>query len=229
MTFLEKKILGGLSLYEQKGKLKYQSRIDSPSVTCITDQDFALCKLRKRKVQQLTDSNTVKYKIRSRKLLSKYTQNTLQAAFSIDEKIFKVKQWYNSHNNVVYVLKKMRKVDVPEEKLICKIKVFFKQIINNKSKMQTSTFLLNRIQWTDWQKIMGIYLCKEDLELTQPSSPLKSWRTRKNLDYWSPITGYRIVEIRSSKFWDLGTPWATHILKPRCNRSQFFKEAIVEE
>ena len=48
-----------------------------------------------------------------RKLLSNFTQKALQTAFFSDEKIFKVKSHYNSHNDVVYVLKKMRKAEVP--------------------------------------------------------------------------------------------------------------------
>ena len=39
--------------------------------------------------------------IHLRKLLSKYTQKTLQTAFFGDEKIFKGKQLYNSHNIVL--------------------------------------------------------------------------------------------------------------------------------
>ena len=45
-------------------------------------------------------------------------------AFFSDEQIFKVKQLYNSHNDVVYVPKKMRKVEVPEERLYCKMEDF---------------------------------------------------------------------------------------------------------
>ena len=50
-----------------------------------------------------------------RKLLSSFTQKTLQTAFFSDEKIFKVEKLYKSHpyNDVVYVLKKIRKVAVP--------------------------------------------------------------------------------------------------------------------
>ena len=60
-------------------------------------------------MQKLTDSNIEKHMVRSRKLPSKYTQKTLPAAFVRGEKIFKVKQIYNSHNNTVYVLKKIKK------------------------------------------------------------------------------------------------------------------------
>ena len=66
--------------------------------------------------------------IHSRKLLSKYTQKTLQTAFFGDENIFKVKQPYNSHNDVVNAPKKMRKVEVPEERLFCKTEAFAKQV-----------------------------------------------------------------------------------------------------
>ena len=67
--------------------------------------------------------------IRSRKLLSKYIQKTLQSAFFSDEKIFKVKQLYNSRNDVVYVPKKMRNIEVPEERLFCETEAFPKQIM----------------------------------------------------------------------------------------------------
>ena len=72
--------------------------------------------MRKYKVQKLTDLNIENWIILSRKLLSKYNQKTLQTAFFIDEKIFTVKQPYNSHNNVVYVQKKMRKEEVLKER-----------------------------------------------------------------------------------------------------------------
>ena len=51
------------------------------SVSCIIDEDLDLNLLRKLKVQKLTDSTTEKAMTRSRKLLSKYTQRTLQTAF----------------------------------------------------------------------------------------------------------------------------------------------------
>ena len=61
------------------------------SVSCIIDEDLDLNLLRKLKVQKLTDSTTEKAMTRSRKLLSKYTQRTLQTAFFSDEKILKFK------------------------------------------------------------------------------------------------------------------------------------------
>ena len=61
--------------------------------------------------------------IRPRKLLSKYTQKIRQTAFN-DEKIFKVKQFY-----VVYVPRKMRKLEVPEKTLFCEIEAFSMQIM----------------------------------------------------------------------------------------------------
>ena len=47
-----------------------------------------------------------------------YTQKTLETAFFCDEKTFKMKQLYNSHNDVVYVLKKMRKSGGARRKII---------------------------------------------------------------------------------------------------------------
>ena len=40
---------------------------------------------------------------------------------------FKVKKLYNSHNDVVYVPKKIRKVETPEKRLFCEIEAFPKQ------------------------------------------------------------------------------------------------------
>ena len=40
-----------------------------------------------------------------------------------------VKQLYNSHNDLIHVLWKMREVEVPEERLFCEIEDFPKQII----------------------------------------------------------------------------------------------------
>ena len=79
-------------------------------MSCMIDQDLDLCPQRKRKMQKHTDWKIEKHLIHSRKLLSKYTQKKLQTAFFSDNKVFKKKQLYNSQSNVVYVLKKMRKV-----------------------------------------------------------------------------------------------------------------------
>ena len=70
-------------------------------------------------MQKFTDSDVGKHTVLSRKLLSKCSQKTLQIAFFSGENIVKVKQLYNSHNDVGYVLKKMRKVELSEERLFC--------------------------------------------------------------------------------------------------------------
>lgn len=54
---------------------------DCQSLSCIIDEDLDLNLLRKLKVHKLTDSTIKKAMTRSRKLLSKYTQRTLQTAF----------------------------------------------------------------------------------------------------------------------------------------------------
>ena len=55
--------------------------------------------------------------LHSRKLLSNLTQKALQTAFVSDEKILKKREKSEktlySPKNVIYVLKKMRKVEVP--------------------------------------------------------------------------------------------------------------------
>ena len=50
-------------------------------VSRIIDQDLDLHPLRKPKVLKITDSNIKKHMLRSRKLLSMYTQRTLQTVF----------------------------------------------------------------------------------------------------------------------------------------------------
>ena len=81
---------------------------------------------------------------RSRKLLSTNNQKTLKTGFFSDQKIFKVKQLYNPHNDVVYLLKKIRKVEVPEERFFSEIEAFSKQIIVSVAILKT--MLWNRIQ-----------------------------------------------------------------------------------
>ena len=44
-----------------------------------------------------------------------------------DERILKMKKFCNSHNNVVYVRKKMKKVEVPDEILFYKTEAFPKE------------------------------------------------------------------------------------------------------
>ena len=78
-----------------------ESIINCQSVSPVIDRDIGLCPLRKRKVQKFNDSNIEKHMFHSRKLLSKYTRKRLQTALFSDEKKFKGKQLYNSHNDVV--------------------------------------------------------------------------------------------------------------------------------
>ena len=58
--------------------------------------------------------------------VKEYLENS---TLSSVEKILEVKQLYNSLNDVVHVLKKMRKVKVLEERLICKTEVIQKQMM----------------------------------------------------------------------------------------------------
>ena len=139
LPLLEKKVLDDLNLYTQENielveemilsqevqpgthsappEIGRKLNVDCRSVSRIIDQDRDLRPLRKRKVNKLSDSNIEKRMIRSRKLLPRYIQKTLQTAFCSDKKILKVKQLYNSHNDVIDVPKKMRNVVVPEERL----------------------------------------------------------------------------------------------------------------
>ena len=108
-------------------------------VSSIIDQDLDLPLPRKLKVHKLTDS----------KLLSSYTQKTLQITFFSDKNLFKVKQLYNSHDNMVNVPKRMMKAGVPEERLFWETKAFLKQImlsVGVSKAGKTSIFLLNQMQ-----------------------------------------------------------------------------------
>ena len=87
--------------------------------------------------------------IRSKEFLSKYAQKTSQTAFLGKEMIFKMNQLYNSHDDVVYAPKKMRKKEVPEKRLFCETEEFPKQILVSVAILKagkTSIFLLKRIQ-----------------------------------------------------------------------------------
>ena len=95
------------SLEDQPGtrftplEIACEHNIDCWLVSHVTDQDLDLWSLEKWKAQKLTNSNIEKHMIHLRKLLSKYTQKTLQTAFFGDEMIFKGKLLYNSHNIVL--------------------------------------------------------------------------------------------------------------------------------
>ena len=132
-----------LSQEDQRGthstqaEIAREHNIDRRSVSRIIAQDLDIGPLRKRKVQKLTDSNIKNPMILSKKLLSKYTQKTLKL------------QLCNSYNDVVYVPKKMRKVEVPEERLLYKTEASAKQIMVSAVILkagETLIFLLNQIQ-----------------------------------------------------------------------------------
>ena len=106
-----------LSQEDQPGAHPTPADIASePNIDCWSvSRDLGFYPLTKCKVRKFTDLNLEKHMHHLRKLLSSFTQKTLQTAFFSDEKIFKVEKLYKSHpyNDVVYVLKKIRKVAVP--------------------------------------------------------------------------------------------------------------------
>ena len=129
-------------------KIAHELNINCRSVSRIIDQDLDIRPMRKTKVEKPTNSNIEEPTISSRKLLSMYTQKKLQTAFFSGEKIFKLKQLYNSHNDVLNVLKEMRgKKEMSKKMFFCKIEVFLKRIMVKLVKAgESSLFLLNRIQ-----------------------------------------------------------------------------------
>lgn len=95
----------------------------------IIDEDLDLKPIRKNKVQSLDEADMEKRVHRGKNLLRLYTRDVLKTAFFSDEKIFKVKQHYNSQNDVCYISKKMKKSDVPDERLNCEQKTFPQKIM----------------------------------------------------------------------------------------------------
>ena len=77
-----------------------EPNIDRLSVSRLIDQVLGFRPIRKRQVQKFTDSNIKKRMFHSRKLLSNFTQKTLQTALFSEEKTFKVKKIHNLHNTV---------------------------------------------------------------------------------------------------------------------------------
>ena len=61
-----------------------------------------------------------------KKVIFKVYSETLKTIFFSDEKKVKVTQLYNSHNELVYAPQKMRKIEVPEERLFWETEAFFK-------------------------------------------------------------------------------------------------------
>ena len=61
-----------------------------------------------------------------KKVIFKVYSETLKTIFFSDEKMVKVTQRYNSHNKLVYAPQKMRKIEVPEERLFWETEAFFK-------------------------------------------------------------------------------------------------------
>ena len=61
-----------------------------------------------------------------KKAIFKVYSETLKTIFFSDEKMVKVTQLYNSHNKLVYAPQKMRKIEVPEERLFWETEAFFK-------------------------------------------------------------------------------------------------------
>ena len=64
-----------------------------------------------------------------KKVIFKVYSETLKTIFFSDEKKVKVTQLYNSHNELVYAPQKMRKIELPEERLFWETEAFSKQIM----------------------------------------------------------------------------------------------------
>ena len=69
-----------------------EPNINHRLVIRVIDQDLGFHPLRKLKVQTFSDLNIENHMLYSRKLLSNFTQKTLETAFFSDEKVFKTKK-----------------------------------------------------------------------------------------------------------------------------------------
>ena len=99
------------------------------SVCRIIDKDLDLYPLKKKKVQRLSSADIDKRLNRSKYLRRLYTSAVLENAFFSDEKIFKVRQLYNTQNDRVYAPKASKKRDVDPERLLCEHAGFPEQIM----------------------------------------------------------------------------------------------------
>ena len=94
--------------HHEPANIALEPNIDLRWVSCVIDQGLIFDPLRKRKGQKFTDLNIEKVMLHSKKLLSNLTQKTLNLHSLVTKRYLKWKKLYNSHNYVVYVLKKMK-------------------------------------------------------------------------------------------------------------------------
>ena len=73
---------------------------------------------KKQKVQKLSDLDMERRVQKCQHLLRIFTKEVIETAFFSDEKIFKVKQLYNSKNDVVYASKRIKKSEISEDRVI---------------------------------------------------------------------------------------------------------------
>ena len=92
--------------------------ISRSSVRRIIDLDLELRPFKKQKVQKLSDNDMERRVQKCQTLLRIFTREVLETAFFSDEKIFKVKQLYNSKNDVVYASKRIKKSEISEDRVI---------------------------------------------------------------------------------------------------------------
>lgn len=103
--------------------------IPCSSVHRIIDCDLNLRPLKKQKVHKLSDSDMEKRVQKCKRLLVLYTRDVLETSFFSDEKIFKVKQLYNTKNDVVYAPKRQKKSEVSDERIIREQQGFPKKVM----------------------------------------------------------------------------------------------------
>ena len=94
--------------HPEPANIALEPNIDLRWVSRVIDQGLIFDPLRKRKGQKFTDLNIEKVMLHSKKLLSNLTQKTSNLHSLVTKRYLKWKKLYNSHNYVVYVLKKMR-------------------------------------------------------------------------------------------------------------------------
>ena len=164
--------------HPEPANIALEPNIDLRWVSRVIDQGLIFDPLRKRKGQKFTDLNIEKVMLHSKKLLSNLTQKTLNLHSLVTKRYLKWKKLYNSHNYVVYVLKKMRCL---RKDYFAKLKPF--PLLNRTQRWMQSIIVMycwkiRFLKWTGWWNKMSICLCKAELEFPQQSSPLTCWNTR---------------------------------------------------
>ena len=103
--------------------------ISETSVRRIIKDDLQLVPFKKIRTQRLSQGNIQKRIERCPKILRQFDKKSLDRAFFSDEKIFKVEQLYEPHNQVVYAPKGTMRMDIEDDRIYVERSGFNDQIM----------------------------------------------------------------------------------------------------